>query len=185
MLTISTTNPIDQRVGCLPNSRGLKGFECEFCYKPVSSCVNGPNMCEVIDGQFFFPSPLNKLTYCYRATARINTTSVAIVQGNFNTGKPYVLFVYIIYMYSCVQCAVACPPQSLVTGQIACTNPNGSLPILGGLVVYNGTIEGAVAIYQCNLGYILSGNAERVCQSDGNWKGSIPSCKTSKYRYLN
>ena len=58
---------------------------------------------------------------------------------------------------------------------------NGSLTIPGGLVVYNGSSEGAVAIYQCSSGYKLSGNAKRVCQSDGNWNGFTPSCTASKY----
>ena len=39
---------------------------------------------------------------------------------------------------------------------------------------YNGTTEGAVATYQCDGGYSLSGNVERVCQSDGNWNGQVP-----------
>ena len=81
---------------------------------------------------------------------------------------------------------VACLPQSLVINQP--TSPsldNGSLTFPGGLVLYNGTAEGAVATYQCNTGYTLSGNAERVCQSDGNWNGITPQCTPSKYMHKN
>ena len=34
----------------------------------------------------------------------------------------------------------------------------------------------AVARYQCNEGYVLRGNAARVCQGDGSWSGEEPSC---------
>ena len=34
-------------------------------------------------------SSLNEMTYCYRATARIDGTSVAVIQGNFSTGKKF------------------------------------------------------------------------------------------------
>ena len=135
----------------------------------------------MIDGQYFVSSPLNELTYCYRATARTAGTSVAVVQGNFSTGR-LICVNSITIMYCYVQYATACPPQSLVTDQT--TNPsfsNGSLTIPGGLVVYNGTVEDAVATYQCSSGYKLSGNAKRVCRCDGNWNGFIPSCTTSKY----
>ena len=46
---------------------------------------------------------------------------------------------------------------------------------------YNGTTEGAVATYQCDGGYSLSGNVERVCQGDGNWNGQVPQCTESEH----
>ena len=46
---------------------------------------------------------------------------------------------------------------------------------------YNGTTEGAVATYQCDGGYSLSGNVERVCQSDGNWNGQVPQCTEGEH----
>ena len=30
--------------------------------------------------------------------------------------------------------------------------------------------------FTCNTGYELTGNSERICQSDGNWSGSPVSC---------
>ena len=52
----------------------------------------------------------------------------------------------------------------------------GSLSITGGRVDYDGTTLGSVATYQCDSGYSLSGNVQRVCRSDGNWNGSVPVC---------
>ena len=52
-----------------------------------------------------------------------------------------------------------------------------SSSISGGVVCYNGAISGSRADYICNDGFVLVGNkATRVCQSDGNWNGSIPQC---------
>ena len=48
--------------------------------------------------------------------------------------------------------------------------------ISGGVLCYNGTTTGSRAVYICNDGFILVGNEVRVCQSDGNWNGSIPWC---------
>ena len=55
--------------------------------------------------------------------------------------------------------------------------------ISGGVVCYNGTIEGSRAVYICNSGFVLmEGNEEtRVCQSDGIWNGSIPQCIPGTY----
>ena len=38
-----------------------------------------------------------------------------------------------------------------------------------------------MATYQCDGGYSLSGNVERVCQSDGNWNGQIPQCTEGEH----
>jgi len=48
--------------------------------------------------------------------------------------------------------------------------------ISGGVVCYNGAIAGSIAVYICNDGLVLVGNEVRICQSDGNWNGSIPQC---------
>ena len=53
-----------------------------------------------------------------------------------------------------------------------------SSSISNGVVCYNETTEGSRAVYICDDGYnLMEGNeATRVCQSDGNWNGSIPKC---------
>ena len=51
---------------------------------------------------------------------------------------------------------------------------NGSLLIPGtGVGVYQET-----ATYACETGFNLVGMSERVCQSDGTWSGSDPTCQS-------
>ena len=49
----------------------------------------------------------------------------------------------------------------------------------GDVAYINGgdTQYGAKAQYTCNIGYELSGNEYRVCQSNQSWNGSQPSCQ--------
>ena len=51
-----------------------------------------------------------------------------------------------------------------------------SSSISGGVVCYNGTTAGSRAVYICIDGFFLVGVEARVCQSDGNWNGSVPQC---------
>ena len=41
-----------------------------------------------------------------------------------------------------------------------------------------GTSFGDVARYSCDTGYTLNGPAERTCQADGRWNGSVPTCES-------
>ena len=47
-----------------------------------------------------------------------------------------------------------------------------------GVVCYNGTSVGSIAIYSyiCNNDTSQRNETTRVCQSNGTWNGSIPSC---------
>ena len=38
------------------------------------------------------------------------------------------------------------------------------------------TTDGDTCVYQCDVGYELSHNPVRECQSDGTWTGSEPTC---------
>ena len=38
------------------------------------------------------------------------------------------------------------------------------------------TFLGSVVTYSCNVGFALTGDAQRVCQVSGNWSGSLPTC---------
>ena len=40
----------------------------------------------------------------------------------------------------------------------------------------NGTTFGQKATYSCNTGYNLVGDSTRMCQADGMWSGSEPTC---------
>ena len=50
-----------------------------------------------------------------------------------------------------------------------------NVSILDGVVCYNGTTEGSMAVYICN-NITQPNEVIRVCQSDGTWNGSISSC---------
>ena len=56
------------------------------------------------------------------------------------------------------------------------------------LVIANGNVsvdigqlvEGAIASYTCNIGYTLSSNRRRLCQSNGQWNGTDATCEGNK-----
>ena len=39
-----------------------------------------------------------------------------------------------------------------------------------------GTTFGQTATYSCDTGYTLEGDNSRICQADGMWSGSEPTC---------
>lgn len=49
-------------------------------------------------------------------------------------------------------------------------------PVNGMVTLTNGTLEGAVAIYTCELGYELIGDSLRVCGNNARWLGRSPMC---------
>ena len=53
-------------------------------------------------------------------------------------------------------------------------NPDG-----GSVSIAAGTTFGSTAEYSCNIGFLLIGNLERTCQSDGQWSGTEPTCISS------
>ena len=87
-LKISSTDANNRTVKCtqvIPMGRGT--FECEFCYIAGISCENlqSGSCIRIYESTAALPL-LTEVTYCYRATARINGNPVAVVQGNFSTG---------------------------------------------------------------------------------------------------
>ena len=54
--------------------------------------------------------------------------------------------------------------------------------ISNGMRSYSGTIEGHTVNYTCNPGYRMSGVSRRICQSNGLWSGSQPSCESKLNR---
>ena len=43
-------------------------------------------------------------------------------------------------------------------------------------ILQSGTNEGDTVVFRCNSGYILLGNREVMCNSDGTWSGPWPMC---------
>ncbi len=46
----------------------------------------------------------------------------------------------------------------------------------GGLVWYQSSNVGSIAVYSCKPGFVLKGTRIRTCQSNGKWSRSIPVC---------
>ena len=45
-------------------------------------------------------------------------------------------------------------------------------------MVENNTLEGGVAIYNCDDGHLLIGESQRMCTSkDSIWSGVVPECR--------
>ena len=57
-----------------------------------------------------------------------------------------------------------------------CGNPN--TPTNGRVNTSTGTSVGDVARYSCDTGYTRNGLAERTCQTNGQWNGSVPTCRS-------
>ena len=47
-----------------------------------------------------------------------------------------------------------------------------------GQIVTPSITFGSVATYSCEKGYVLSGQNMTICQADGTWSGSVPTCDT-------
>ena len=52
---------------------------------------------------------------------------------------------------------------------------NLSSPANGGISL-NSTLQGSIATYFCLPGFMLSGDEQRVCQSNSTWSGTASTC---------
>lgn len=59
---------------------------------------------------------------------------------------------------------------------VSCGQPD--IPSNGHVNTSAGTSFMDVARYSCVEGYVLSGPAERSCQADQQWSGSVPACES-------
>ncbi len=52
-------------------------------------------------------------------------------------------------------------------------------PKNGAVDLSRGMMSGSMAVYSCDVGYVLSGSLERICDlnKDGDWSGTQPTCK--------
>ena len=62
----------------------------------------------------------------------------------------------------------------------ACTGCERLPDINNGQVDLSGRTLGSTATYTCNQGFVLVGSSTRICQSNGQWSGSEPSCGRSQ-----
>lgn len=58
---------------------------------------------------------------------------------------------------------------------IDCGDPG--TPVNGKVQLTAGTKLNSVVRYSCSVGYVFAGARERICQVDGSWSGSLPSCE--------
>lgn len=45
-----------------------------------------------------------------------------------------------------------------------------------GIIQCSDILVGDICIFQCNPGFVLSGDASRTCQSDQTWSGMKATC---------
>ena len=58
---------------------------------------------------------------------------------------------------------------------VSCSDPG--TPANGIRRLAQGTLVGSFVTYECDKGYVLEGPSSRVCQPDGVWSATLPSCK--------
>ena len=46
------------------------------------------------------------------------------------------------------------------------------------MVIFGRTVEGSVANYTCDEGYILNGVTQRICDEDTQWSEDVPLCQS-------
>ena len=67
-----------------------------------------------------------------------------------------------------------------LVGMMPCMDLN-DVPTNGNISYNNGTVNNrstsTVATYRCNTGYVLVGDTTRVCQVNGLWNSTPPSCE--------
>ena len=52
---------------------------------------------------------------------------------------------------------------------------------LNGSVDINQTVFESIVTYTCDTGYVLDGADTRICQANGMWSGTEPSCASKTY----
>ena len=101
-----------------------------------------------------FTTTTAKVVPCKKGSSDPNTY--------INAKIGYLQFFHRLFAFSEVQCG---DPMSVKDGFIEVSNFKGKY------------VFGSLATYHCNPGYILWGNASRLCAEDGTWTGIKPQCK--------
>ena len=56
--------------------------------------------------------------------------------------------------------------------------------LLNGSVDINQTVFESIVRYTCDTGYVLDGADTRICQANGIWSGTEPSCASKTYSII-
>ena len=91
--------------------------------------------------------------------SRIDPKNITKFLWNIN---PIFFFFFFFFLDTEVQCG---DPMSVKDGFIEVSNFKGKY------------VFGSLATYHCNPGFILWGNASRLCTEEGIWTGVKPQCK--------
>ena len=66
---------------------------------------------------------------------------------------------------------------SLITLMIPLVDCGNLSDPVNGTVTLTGTVEGSIANYTCNEGFLPDGPMVRMCGSDGMWSAEAPECE--------
>ena len=92
------------------------------------------------------------------------------------------MYQHVCFHFSNAECIVTDLTDLAITTQDEAVDPRCSArefmsntSIVDGVVCYNGTTAESRAVYICN-NITQANDVTRVCQRDGTWNGTIPSC---------
>ena len=57
---------------------------------------------------------------------------------------------------------------------IDCGDPGD---ISNGMATFNGTSFASITLLTCEVGHVLLGDSQRICQASGIWSGPVPECQ--------
>ena len=89
-----------------------------------------------------------------------------------------------VSLSSCIACTNVCPTTDCfqtdlgasVSDSSECVEGEMAGDIPNGMLCYTGLTPGSTATYSCDKGYELNGSSVLVCQANGLWNGTGPTC---------
>ena len=100
------------------------------------------------------------------------------MSGNIDTAEVHICMFHVWYV-GCNETDLTKRGGTVNTTACADRGFVNSSSISGGVVCYNGTTAGSMAVYICDDFLLMEGDeVTRVCQKDGIWNGSIPQCNS-------
>ena len=87
----------------------------------------------------------------------------------------YIVYIIVFMLYASLILPYCLLYMPFSVG-VSCGAPG--IPSNGKVNTSAGTFFGDVARYLCDTGYTLSGPAERTCQANRTWNGSVPTCES-------